>query len=90
MRHVILTCRNHPNLRWSTKECAFTDEHGYNGSRNIFFDGETTGKMFEDGSGLKCEDTRERADGSWEIISECKCSPKDLIRAPEDSLVKQE
>lgn len=85
MRHVILTCKNHPNLRWSCKEIAFSDGYGYNGSRNIFFNGEPTGKgMFADGSGLDCDTF---VNGQW--IEECKCSARDLIRAPEDALVKR-
>ena len=42
MRHVLLTCRNHPDLRWSCKQIAFTptDDGGrYNGERHIFFQG---------------------------------------------------
>ncbi len=86
MRHVILTCKNHPNLRWGCKEIAFSDIGGYNGSRGIFFRGEPTGKgMYEDGSGLDCSEFfPERAD---HIVRECSCPPSDLIRAPEDALV---
>lgn len=39
MRHVTLTCKKHPNLRWSCKSIAYTPGHGYNGARNIFFTG---------------------------------------------------
>lgn len=39
MRHVILTCKNHPNLRWNCKEIAYTPGKGYNGQRSIFFNG---------------------------------------------------
>lgn len=39
MRHVILTCKHHPELRWSCKSIAFSPGHSYNGIRNIFFDG---------------------------------------------------
>jgi hypothetical protein len=39
MRHVKLTCRNHPELRWTCKSIAYSPGHGYNGSRNIFFHG---------------------------------------------------
>ena len=85
MRHVILTCKNHPELRWSCKDIAFAEGHGYNGCRNIFFKGTPDGTgMYVDGSGLSC---------SWvgkdgEYLSECNCPPSDLIRAPEDKLVK--
>jgi hypothetical protein len=42
MRHAILTCKNHPNLRWNCKEIAVspTGNGGlgsYNGCRNIFY-----------------------------------------------------
>ena len=84
MRHVILTCKNHPELRWSCKEIAFTDKYGYNGARNIFFDGTPDGKgMYHDGSGLSCTHVK---DGK--AVTECSCPSSDLIRAPEDKLVK--
>jgi len=84
MRHVILTCKNHPELRWSTKEISCNsggkpgDPAYYNGSRHIFFNGRTTGKMFSDNSGLECS-----------IDTECSCPPSDLIIAPEDALVRR-
>jgi hypothetical protein len=31
-QHIMLTCKNHPNLRWSTKNI------DYIGARHIFFD----------------------------------------------------
>ena len=40
MRHVILTCKNHDQLRWTCKEIAFSDAGGYNESRNIFYQGD--------------------------------------------------
>ena len=68
MIHRILTCKNHPNLRWSCKDIAWSGF--YNGSRNIFFNGTPSGKgMFSDGSGLDC--TQIDKDGKW--IEECKC-----------------
>ncbi len=82
MRHVILTCKNHPDLRWSCKEIAFTDEHGYDGSRNIYFCGVPTGKgMCSDRSGLDCSIITPTG-----LVEECNCSPRELIRAPEDKL----
>jgi len=85
MRHVILTCKNHPHLRWSCKEIAFDDTYGYNGSRSIFFNGVPTERgMYSDGSGLDC--TTFTPEGG--IVSECKCPSSDLIRAPEDAQVK--
>lgn len=78
MRHVILTCKHHPNLRWSCKEVAFTPGYGYNGSRSIFYNGSPDGKgMYTDGSSLSCT----------VVEPECRCPPTDLILAPEDSLV---
>ena len=86
MRHVLLTCKNHPNLRWSCKEIAFTPGHGYNGTRNIFFQGEPDGRgLYGDKSGIYCSTYfPDRADP---VVQECPCSPKDLILAPEDELI---
>lgn len=40
MRHVQLTCKNHPKLRWSCKEIAWNFKTGrYNGARSLFPDG---------------------------------------------------
>jgi hypothetical protein len=87
MRHVLLTCKNHPNLRWGCKEIAFTDEGGYNGERNIFFWGEPSGKgLHHDGSGIDCDIYF--PDREDPIIRECQCPASDLIRAPEDSSIK--
>ena len=83
MLHRILTCKNHPELRWSCKDIAWTDGHGYNGKRNLFFRGTPSGKgMFYDGSGLDCIKVRDGA-----LVVECLCPPADLILAEEDKLV---
>lgn len=86
MRHVILTCENHLNLRWSCKEIAVTNGK-YNGSRLIFFNGEPDGHgMFSDNSGLSCSTYfigRENP-----VVKECDCHSSKLCIAPEDSLVK--
>lgn len=83
MRHRILTCKNHPELRWSCKDIAWTDGCGYNSSRNLFFGGTPSGKgMYSDGSGLDCIKVK---DGS--IVAECECPSSDLILAEEDKLV---
>ena len=37
MRHVTLTCKNHPELRWQCKSIATSPNGGYNGSRHIFY-----------------------------------------------------
>jgi len=90
MRHVILTCINHPELRWSTKECAVTNGK-YNGQRNLSFDGipitnaDDTPKMYFDLSGVECEMVT--ADGRY--VKECSCPPSDLVVAEEDKLVKR-
>jgi len=85
MLHRILTCKNHPELRWSCKDIAWRDDYGYNGCRNIFFNGTSSGKgMYSDNSGLE---TTHFKDG--ERVIECKCPFKDLILAPEDVLVKR-
>ncbi len=81
MKHRILTCKNHPELRWSCKDIAWTN--GYNGSRGFFYKGIPSGEgMFDDGSGLDCVKV---VDGIY--VEECACSTSDLIIAPEDSLV---
>lgn len=86
MRHRILTCKNHPNLRWSTKDIAWSDTHGYNGSRNIFFLGEPSGKgMHSDKSGLDC--STYFPDRANPVVHECRCKADQLILAPEDCLV---
>ena len=84
MRHRILTCKNHPELRWSTKDIAW-EARGYNGMRSLFFEGISKGQMFSDGSGLDCTTVRE--DGS--IVRECDCSVASLVLAPEDAQVVQ-
>lgn len=87
MRHVILTCKNHPNLRWSCKEIAFTPGYGYNGIRNIFFNGTPSGEgMYSDKSGLHCS----FLDENGQVVQECTCPSRDLILAPEDDLVKRD
>ncbi len=84
MKHRILTCRNHPDLRWSCKDIAWSGR--YNGQRTIFFNGAPTGEgMYSDSSGLNCSTYFKDRDDP--IITECKCPPSDLILAPEDSLV---
>lgn len=88
MRHVILTCRHHPELRWMCKEIAFSDEGGYNGARSIFFKGWSTGRMYSDNSGLDCTIVRV-VNGVQEFAQECKCPASDLVRAPEDKLVRE-
>jgi len=83
MRYRILTCKNHPNLRWTCKAIAW-DGH-YNGAQSIFFEGTPSGKgMYSDGSRLDCIRIK-----NGEYIEECNCSAKDLILAPEDKLVKK-
>jgi hypothetical protein len=88
MRHRILTCKNHPELRWSCKDIAWTEtETGgfYNGCRSIFFNGTPDGRgMYSDNSGLNCSYMK---DG--ELYEECTCPASDLVLAPEDSLVAE-
>ena len=72
MRHVKLTCKNHPDLRWMCKSVAWTDSGGYNGSRNIFF----VGKLTTSGDYSPVEGD--------EVVMECSCPTSDLVRAPED------
>lgn len=77
MSHVTLTCRHHPDLRWSCKEVAWTrrpDGTGYyNQSRNIFFLGVETARPDGTPGGF----TEIDEDGT--LIRECKCPASDLI-----------
>ena len=83
MKHRILTGKNHPNLRWSCKEIAWTDGFGYNRKRHIFFNGTPSGRgMFDDGSGLDCTKVKDDV-----FVEECVCDSHNLILAPEDELV---
>lgn len=83
MRHRILTCKNHSELRWNCKEIAWTEGHGYNGSRSLFFGGTPSGRgIFDDGSGLDCTKIKDKT-----FVEECSCPASDLILAPEDRLV---
>lgn len=92
----ILTCKNHPELRWSCKDQAYTPGQGYNGCRNIFFNGISRGRMFDDNSGLDCTCVPDDPNGEhvsvidgrrYSIVQECNCCSRDLILAPEDRFV---
>lgn len=89
MRHVSITCKNHPHLRWSCKEIAWTN--GYNGSRRIIFlgrvklDPEGIPILYHDKSGTSCEQVTYNGD----LIEECSCSAKDLIKSPEDEVIEK-
>ena len=84
MRHVSLTCKNHPNLRWSTKSIAVSNG-GYNGARNIFFNGAISSpiRFYSDNSGVDC-DSVVNIDGKDTVVRECDCKFDCLIVAPED------
>lgn len=43
-RNMILTCKNHPTLRWSCEVVYYADDAGYNGKCEIAFLGEPTGE----------------------------------------------
>lgn len=80
MRHVHLTCKNHPQLRWSCKSIAFSgDGHGYNGCRNIFFLGEP-----DPTSPLRYSTYFADRQPIERGILECDCPPSELIYAPEE------
>lgn len=87
MRHVTLTCINHPNLRWSCKEIAVNSIGQYNGARNIFFCG-TVEKKDADIAAIEKWATNAivgtRLTGIGTDVSECPCSPSDLRFAPEE------
>lgn len=85
MRHRIVTCKNHPDLRWFCKEIAWTEGRGYNHKRNLFFNGTPSGKgMYSDGSGLDCVKVKGNV-----LVEECSCPVSALMLAPEDVLVKK-
>lgn len=89
MSHVILTCKHHPNLRWSCKSIAVNEDGSYNGARHIFFNGEPNGQgMYSDNSGLNCSTYFPERENP--IVRECDCSAKDLTFAPENALVKRD
>lgn len=97
--HIALTCRNHPNLRWTTKNI------GRIGARTIFFagtkeEGKRTNSMFPGDPfetikrWLKEEIIKDFDDllgtvqGFKEqidqgVVFECTCPATDLIPAPE-------
>lgn len=78
MKHIILTCKNHPDLRWSCKEIAVNPDGSYNGLRNIFYRGRLEGPaiLYVDKSGIAGPFDR--------CHPECSCSPKDMTFAPEN------
>jgi hypothetical protein len=81
MRHVSITCKNHPGLRWSTKSIAWSNEHGYNGARSLHFHGKVVmhgggPKLFMDRSGVQTSP-----------CAECQCKVDQLTVAPEDILL---
>jgi hypothetical protein len=73
MRHVLLTCRNHPHLRWMCKEIAVNKDGSYNGARNIFYLGTSTPEH----SGFDARFTE----------PECSCKPSELTFAPENEVI---
>lgn len=76
MRHVLLTCKQHPKLRWCCKSVAFTPGKGYNQQRRIFFLGE------------KQQDRRTLEVENYYCACECKCPSTDFVLAPEDLWAK--
>jgi hypothetical protein len=69
MRHILLTCCNHPELRWFVKSIAVNRNGSYNGMRNIFFEGRATG-LTRVCRGVTIE--------VMEFVPECPCPPSDL------------
>ena len=68
---VSITCKNHPKLRWSCKEMAWTNG-GYNGCRGIFFFGAIVPDSVIGSSRV--------VDG--ELVVECDCPNDDLMLVP--------
>ena len=44
MRHIYLTCKNHPKLLWFCKSIAVNRDGSYNGLRHIFYEGDGSGR----------------------------------------------
>jgi hypothetical protein len=87
MRHVRLTCLNHPNLRWQCKSIAVNSIGQYNGARNIFFLGsaEKADKDIADiGDFFKNAKVGEALTTLGADCPECTCPPSDLRFAPEE------
>lgn len=64
---VTLTCKNHPNLRWNTKDIAVNKDGSYNGNRRLFFKGNGVDRV------RVCPDT-------LNYLDECSCSASYLTR----------
>jgi hypothetical protein len=73
--HIRITCKNHPELRWSTKNIGSMNEDGsFYMSRNIFFFGVATeanpsGEMYP---------KDENGNHITPFPAECPCSARDL------------
>ena len=72
MRHILMTCENHRDLRWNCKSIAVTDSGRYNQSRNIFF----RGRAMADGS---IQEIVTLESGERMVIRECSCPGSALI-----------
>jgi hypothetical protein len=72
----ILTCKNHPDLRWYTKPEAVSASGHYTGARNIFF---IVADIEVDYHANGCQVNV----NNWPE-PECSCPASDLILAPED------
>lgn len=64
MRHVTLTCENHPNLRWGCKEDAVSEEGRYWGGRTLFYHGDPDQPHYGEG---------------YANVDECPCHVRKLI-----------
>lgn len=67
---VELKCKNHPDLRWNTKDVAVNKDGSYNGARRLFFKGNGVDRV------RVCFDT-------LRYLDECSCPASDLIRVEE-------
>lgn len=86
MRHVRLTCLNHPELRWQCKSIAVNSKGQYNGARNIFYLGsveKADADLTAIGEFIKAEPGT-RLTGLGADVRECTCPPSDLRFAPEE------
>lgn len=72
-QHITLTCRKHPDLRWSTKNISHI------GARSLFFDGDGRPEFGIIGRDEETGRLGKFYKGATEKVLECECSLVNLI-----------
>ena len=75
----MLTCENHPDLRWHCKMQAVSRSGRYTGARNIFF----SGKVLDSGELVPYGHMH-----NGEVVRECPCPGSALIATDMDYVKK--